>query len=61
MTKKIKSKYKGVHFCNTRKKWIATIKRKGMIKHVGVFISEEDAYQKRQKELTSYDKIWKYI
>ncbi|KKR95846.1 MAG: Pathogenesis-related transcriptional factor and ERF protein [Candidatus Uhrbacteria bacterium GW2011_GWF2_41_16] len=37
------SKYKGVCWCNRRKKWRASIKYNGIYKHLGYFKTEEDA------------------
>lgn len=37
------SKYLGVHFCNTRKKWVSQIQHKGKGKHLGVFNDEVKA------------------
>jgi hypothetical protein len=41
------SKYKGVHFCKTRDKWLANFNRK----YIGIYNSEEEAYQKREEYL----------
>jgi hypothetical protein len=34
------SKFKGVHWCNTRKKWLVGIKLNGHRKHLGSFDNE---------------------
>lgn len=41
------SKYFGVHWAKKKNKWRAAIKdpRIGKIKHLGLFINEEDAYK----------------
>jgi len=45
------SKYKGVHFCNREKKWIATVCRKNKRHYIGGFATLEEAYQARVKFL----------
>ncbi len=42
------SRFKGVHFCNRKKKWIATFTGK---KYLGQFTFEQDAHDAYQKEL----------
>jgi hypothetical protein len=37
------SKYKGVHFCNTKKRWKASIRIKNKVKCLGVFKTEIEA------------------
>lgn len=48
------SKYTGVHWCKTNKKWRAIITIEGKIKHLGRFENELDAskaYQEQLKEI----------
>lgn len=48
------STYKGVHFCNRSKRWIAKIKLDGKSKYIGAFRTEVEgavAYNKKAKEL----------
>jgi len=48
------SKYTGVSWCNTRKKWVARILIKSKQKHLGYFDSEykaHQAYQKRKNQI----------
>jgi len=45
------SKYTGVSFCIKRKKFIAYIKIKGVLKNLGSFSSEIEAHKAYQKEL----------
>lgn len=42
------SKYNGIFFCNTVKKWRARIRMNGKIKNIGDFKNEEDAYNARK-------------
>lgn len=41
----IYSKYKGVSFCKTRKKWVSQIKTNGKFISLGRFHTEEEAYK----------------
>jgi len=42
-SKKGSSKYLGVHFCNTRKKWVTQIQHDNKSKCIGVFTDEKEA------------------
>ena len=45
------SKYIGVSWCNTYKKWVASIRIKGKQKQIGYFTDEKEASQAYQNEL----------
>jgi len=44
------SKYKGVHFCSTKNRWIARIRENYKIIHLGTFKNEEDAAKAYDKK-----------
>jgi len=50
-TAKSSSKYVGVSYCNTYKKWRAAIRIKGKLKFLGYFKEEIDAHNAYQKAL----------
>lgn len=52
---KYSSKYKGVSFNKASNKWRAYITIKGSQKHLGLFKTEEEAYEARQKALKEYN------
>lgn len=41
-----KSGYRGVHFSKAANKWVAEIKRDGVIRHLGVFVTAKEASNK---------------
>lgn len=43
------SKYRGVYWSNTNKKWRVTISIKRKPKYLGMFDSEEDAHEKYER------------
>jgi len=45
------SKYVGVYFFKSRKKWVSQIQINGTTKHLGIFHNEYDAYLAYQKAL----------
>lgn len=55
--RKTSSKYKGVNWCNSKKRWRAKISIDGKITHIGYFREEDDAgsaYLEKVKELEEY-------
>jgi hypothetical protein len=47
-----KSGYRGVYFNKTSGKWAAEIKRNGVMRRVGFFVTPEEAHLRRQMELS---------
>jgi hypothetical protein len=43
----VSSKFKGVHWCKTRERWIAKIYINGQNHYIGAFVSEEEAAKRR--------------
>jgi len=60
LTKNVASKYTGVHLRKDLNKWIAAIRINKKLKHLGVFLNEEDAAQAYKDALIEYGLTNKY-
>jgi hypothetical protein len=55
-----KSGFKGVHFCKSKNKWVATIGKNGKKEFIGYFNDFESAKKSRLKEESNWQKEYAY-